>query len=64
MTTGNLLAFYHKQDPAMQGALKAFWRGVAGSEHKLAPVFRQTLATIHHNEPSALGRHNKDVSHA
>ncbi len=48
LNADNLIRFYNKQDEAMQGALKAFWRGVAMSSHPAARVFAEALGRISH----------------
>jgi len=45
----DLVAYYHRQSPAMQGALKSFWRTLCSIPHA-GRVFDEALGLIHHEQ--------------
>lgn len=49
MTAADLIAYYKLQSPAMQGALRAFWRTLVSVPHT-GRIFEEALAHIHHEE--------------
>lgn len=49
MTAADLIAYYKLQPPAMQGALRAFWRTLVSVPHT-GRIFDEALAHLHHEE--------------
>lgn len=49
MTAADLVAYYNMQPPAMQGALRAFWRTLISVPHT-GRIFDEALAHVHHEE--------------
>lgn len=49
MTAADLVAYYNMQPPAMQGALRAFWRTLVSVPHT-GRIFDEALAHVHHEE--------------
>jgi len=48
-TAHDLVGFYHRQPPAIRGALKSFWRTLCSTPHA-GRVFDEALALIHHEQ--------------
>lgn len=49
MTAADLIAYHDRQQPAMQSALRAFWRTLVSVPHT-GRIFEEALAHIHHEE--------------
>ncbi len=50
LTPDALIRYYHRQAPAMQGALRSFWRSIASTGRDCAKPFAEALGRIHHEE--------------